>query len=106
MRVFQVRPDGRLEGSRVFAQFDESQGVGRPDGMKVDTEGHLYTTGPGGLWILAPDGTILAQLRFPERTANCAWGDPDRRSLYVTASTSVYRLRTLVPGVPPPRRSH
>ena len=99
VRVFNVREDGTLAGGEVFAQFEESQGAGRPDGMKVDTEGNLYTTGPGGLWIAAPDGTLLGHLRFPERTANCAWGDDDHRSLYVTASTSVYRLRTLVPGI-------
>lgn len=100
VRRFQVREDGTLGGGEVFAQFEESQGAGRPDGMKVDVAGNLYTTGPGGLWIVAPDGTILGQLRFPERTANCGWGDHDLHSLYVTATHSVYRLRTLTPGVP------
>lgn len=104
VRVFQVRENGWIEGGRVFAQFQESQGVGRPDGMKVDVEGNLYTTGPGGLWMIAGDGTPLGHLRFPERTANCAWGDTDFQSLYVTASTSVYRLRTLLPGIRPLRR--
>ncbi|HTE20635.1 MAG TPA: SMP-30/gluconolactonase/LRE family protein, partial [Armatimonadota bacterium] len=66
-----------------------------------DVEGNLYTTGPGGLWIISPDGTPLAHIHFPEKTANCAWGE-DRRSLYVTASTSIYRLRTQIPGAPPP----
>jgi len=102
VRVFAVRPDGRLEGGEVFAQFEAAQGEGRPDGMKVDTAGNLYTTGPGGLWIIAPDGEVLGRARFPEKTANCAWGDADYRSLYVTASTSVYRLRVLIPGVVPP----
>jgi gluconolactonase len=100
VRVFDVREDGTLDGGAVFAQFEESQGVGRPDGMKVDTDGNLYTTGPGGLWIIGPDGTPLGQIRFPERTANCGWGEDDLRSLYVTATTSVYRLRTQIPGVP------
>lgn len=100
VRVFDMNSDGTLSGGAVFAQFEEAQGAGRPDGMKVDTEGNLYTTGPGGLWIVAPDGTLLAHLRFPERTANCAWGDWDYRSLFVTASTSVYRLRTEIPGLP------
>jgi len=104
VRVFPVRADGTLEEGRVFAEFREDQGEGRPDGMKVDEEGNLYTTGPGGLWIIGADGTPLAHLRFPEKTANCAWGDEDRRSLYVTATSSVYRLRTLVPGIAPPGR--
>jgi len=104
IRAFQVAEDGALTGGDVFAQFSEDQGAGRPDGMKVDEEGNLYTTGPGGLWILGADGTQLGQLRFPEKTANCGWGDADRRSLYVTASTSVYRLRTRIPGIVPRRR--
>jgi gluconolactonase len=101
VRVFDVAADGTLSGGEVFAKFSAEYGEGRPDGMKVDEEGNLYTTGPGGLWIIAPDGEQLGHLRFPEKTANCAWGDSDRRSLYVTASTSVYRLRTLIPGVGP-----
>jgi gluconolactonase len=100
VRVFEVLPDGTLANGRVFAQFDESQGVGRPDGMKVDVEGTLYTTGPGGVWIVEPGGAIRAHLRFPEKTANLAWGDGDLRGVYVTASTSVYRLRVPVPGIP------
>jgi gluconolactonase len=105
VRVFEVLPDGTLAHSRVFAQFHAEQGVGRPDGMKVDTEGNLYTTGPGGVWILNRAGELLAHLRFPERTANLAWGDDDFRSLYVTATSSVYRLRVLAPGVAPRGRS-
>jgi gluconolactonase len=101
VRVFDVAEDGALSGGKVFAQLREDAGVGRPDGMKVDTEGNLYTTGPGGLWIVSAEGEVLAQVRFPEKTANCAWGDADYRSLYITASTSVYRLRTLIAGVRP-----
>jgi len=102
IRRFRVAEDGELSGGEVFAQLREADGVGRPDGMKVDEEGNLYTTGPGGLWILSSGGEVLAQIRFPEKTANCAWGDADYRSLYVTASTSVYRLPCLVSGVRPP----
>lgn len=101
VRVFTMNTDGTPGASRVFVQFEATQGEGRPDGMKVDVEGNLYTTGPGGLWIISPEGTPLAHVRFPEKTANCAWGE-DYRSLYVTASTSIYRLRTQIPGVPPP----
>jgi gluconolactonase len=104
VHAFDVRADGMLENNRIFARFREEQGAGRPDGMKVDREGNLYTTGPGGLWVVAPDGTQLAQVRFPERTANCAWGGGDWRSLFVTATSSVYRLRTLIPGIAPVTR--
>jgi gluconolactonase len=102
VRVFQVRPDGTLHGGEVFAQFQQEQGEGRPDGMKVDTEGNLYTTGPGGVWILNPGGEILGRILMPEKQANCAWGDADRRTLYICATTSVYRIRTLIPGIVPP----
>lgn len=101
IRVFPVRPDGTLEEGRVFAEFSAEHGEGRPDGMKVDLNGNVYTTGPGGLWILAPDGEKLAHVRLPEKSSNCAWGD-DGQSLYITASTCVFRIRTRVPGVLPP----
>lgn len=101
VRVFKVRGDGTLAEGRLFATFPEDAGEGRPDGMKMDVEGNLYTTGPGGVWIVSPDGTILGHLIFPERTANLAWGDGGWRGLYVTATSSVYRLRVLVAGVPP-----
>jgi gluconolactonase len=95
---FDGQADGTLQGGEIFVQLDQEAGVGRPDGMKVDEAGNIYTTGPGGLWIIAPDGEILAQIRFPERTANCAWGDADRRGLYICATTSIYRLRTGMGG--------
>jgi gluconolactonase len=97
VRVFDVREDGTLSGGAILSEFSPEAGEGRPDGLKVDVLGNLYTTGPGGLWIVAPDGTHLGHLRLPEKSANCAWGD-DGRSLYITASTSVYRIRTRVHG--------
>ena len=75
---------------------------GSPDGMKVDSAGTLYCAGPGGVWIIAPDGTHLATLAMPEKPSNCAWGDEDWRSLYVTAKASVYRFRLDTPGIPIP----
>ena len=99
VRAFDVRPDGTLAGSRIFADMDHPQ-PGSPDGMKVDQEGHLYVTGATGIWIFEPDGTHLGVIATPERPANCAWGDADLRTLYVTARTSLYRIRTTVPGMP------
>jgi gluconolactonase len=100
-RVFRVREDGTLEGGGLFAEYDPERGEGRPDGMKVDTAGNVYTTGPGGLWIVAPDGDLLGHVAIPEKTANCGWGDEDLQSLYICSSTSLYRLRTHIPGIPP-----
>jgi len=98
VRVFDVRPDGRLSNSRVLADMDHPQ-PGSPDGMKIDAEGHLYVTGATGVWVFEPDGTCLGVFVTPERPANCAWGDPDRQTLYITAQTSLYRVRTIVPGL-------
>jgi gluconolactonase len=73
--------------------------LGSPDGMKVDVEGNLYITGGGGLWVVDPAGRHLGTIPFPELPANLAFGDDDLRSIYVTARTSIYRLRINVPGI-------
>lgn len=99
VRVFAVAPDGSLSGSRIWASTT-GEGAGAPDGMKLDVGGNLYTCGPGGIHVFAPDATCLGVIRVPEYTANFAWGDDDFRSLYITASTSLYRIRTKVPGRP------
>jgi gluconolactonase len=98
VRAFDVRLDGTLANGRVFADMDHPQ-PGSPDGMKVDVEGNLYVTGATGVWVFAPDGTHLGVIVTPERPANCAWGDADHRTLYITAQTSLYRVRVQVPGV-------
>jgi sugar lactone lactonase YvrE len=73
--------------------------------MEVDVEGNLYVCGPGGIWVLSPDGDRLGLIALPEAPHNLAWGDADCRSLYVTALTSVYRLRLGLPGRPPVLRT-
>ena len=82
----------------IIADMDHPQ-PGSPDGMKLDVEGHLYVTGATGVWVFEPDGTCLGVIVTPERPANCAWGDADRQTLYITARTSLYRVRTTVPGL-------
>lgn len=101
IRAFDVRPDGTLANSRILADLRAPE-PGVPDGLKVDVEGQLYCTGPGGIWVIAPGGTILGRILTPEVPANVAWGDADWRSLYITARTSIYRLRLEIPGVPVP----
>jgi gluconolactonase len=97
VRAFDVQADGRLTNSRILADLDHPQ-PGSPDGMKVDEAGHLFVTGATGIWVFEPDGTHLGVIVTPERPANCAWGDADRKSLYITARTSLYRIRVKVPG--------
>ena len=99
IRVFDVKPDGTLANSRVWAKTT-GEGAGAPDGMKFDAQGNLYCCGPGGIHVFAPDATCLGVIRVPEYTANFCWGDADFRSLYITASTSIYRMRTAIPGRP------
>jgi gluconolactonase len=96
VRAFQVNADGSLGENRIFADMDHPQ-PGSPDGMKCDANGNLYVTGATGVWVFEPAGTCLGVIVTPERPANCAWGD-DGYSLYVTARTGLYRIRTHVPG--------
>jgi gluconolactonase len=99
IRVFDVRLDGTITGGSVWAE-PKGEGRGAPDGMKIDSAGNLYCTGPGGIHIFAPDATSLGVIKAPEGVANFCWGDADMRSLFITASTSVYRARVKVPGLP------
>jgi len=73
--------------------------IGRPDGMKVDQQGNIYCTGPGGIWIMQPDGKCLGRVMMPEQPANFGWSDQDWKTLYITARTSIYRMRLLVAGI-------
>jgi gluconolactonase len=97
LRAFDVREDGTLENSRIICDMDHPQ-PGSPDGLKVDEEGHIYVTGATGVWVFESDGELLGVVAPPERPANCAWGDEDKKSLYLTAQTSLYRIRTTVAG--------
>jgi gluconolactonase len=97
IRAFDVTADGTLAGGAVWAETT-GEGAGAPDGMKIDAAGNLYCCGPGGIHVFAADATCLGVIRVPEYAANFAWGEADLRSLFVTASTSLYRVRTVVPG--------
>ncbi|MBX6368828.1 MAG: SMP-30/gluconolactonase/LRE family protein, partial [Rhodospirillales bacterium] len=99
IRVFEVAADGTLRNGRVWAQTT-GEGAGAPDGMKLDSAGNLYCCGPGGIHVFASDATCLGVIRTPEYPANFCWGDEDFRSLFITASTSIYRIRIAVPGTP------
>jgi gluconolactonase len=100
IRAFDVRADGTLGKGRLFAPL-KSQGNWGADGMKVDVEGNVYCTGPGAVEVFDPSGKPLGRILFPEAAANLGWGDPDARGLFVTAHTSLYRIRLNIPGVRP-----
>jgi gluconolactonase len=102
IHAFELDAGGRVVRRRIFADMSSDETDGVPDGMKVDVEGRIYCTGPGGTWVFAPDGSRLGIIRTPEIPANLAFGGPDLRTLFFTARTSVYTLRVKVAGQPHP----
>jgi gluconolactonase len=100
-RKIVLRLDLEDSSSDVLFDMTDAPGEDAIDGIKVDEEGNLYVCGPGGIWVLSPDGEHLGTLRLPEAPHNLAWGDEDGRTLYVTAETSVYRVRLGIPGIRP-----
>ena len=99
--VFDVMPDGTVTNERVFAELKDASQSGVPDGLKVDLEGNVYSTGPGGVWVFSPSGKLWGRIYVPETATNLAWGESDRKTLYITASKSLYRIRLKVAGVRP-----
>jgi gluconolactonase len=102
IHALELDAGGTMVRRRIFADMSSDETDGVPDGMKVDVEGRVYCTGPGGTWVFAPDGTRLGIIRTPEIPANLAFGGPDLRTLFFTARTSVYTLPVKVPGQPHP----
>ncbi|PYM59246.1 MAG: gluconolactonase [Candidatus Rokuibacteriota bacterium] len=102
IHVLELDAAGKMMRRRIFADMSSDETDGVPDGMKVDVEGRVYCTGPGGTWVFAPDGSPLGIIRTPEVPANLAFGGPDLKTLFFTARTSVYTMRVKVPGQPHP----
>jgi gluconolactonase len=104
IRAFDVEESGLLAMAtdRVFATLQDER-IGVPDGMKVDVEGNVYCTGPGGIWIFDRDGTHLGTVATGAQTTNVAWGDDDWKTLYFTTWRTLGRIRMNIPGIPVPR---
>jgi len=102
IHAIDVDAGGNMTGRRIFADLNEGSEPGIPDGMKVDSKGRVYCTGPGGIWVLEPSGKRVGIIRFPEQAVNFAFGGPDLRTLFCCAYTSVYALRVRTPGQPHP----
>jgi gluconolactonase len=98
---YTVKPDGTLTDGKRFFEAGPYAHHGAPDGMKVDQQGNLYSAGPGGVWIFSPAGKHLGTIEIPEPVGNLAWGGSDHKTLYIAASTSIYRISLSVPGVYP-----
>jgi gluconolactonase len=101
IRVYDVGVNGDLSNGRVFGTEAGPPQSGVPDGMKVDLDGNLFVTGPLGVWVWDSSGKHLGTIVMPEQPANLAWGDADWRTLYITATTSVYRIKTRTRGFVP-----
>ncbi len=100
LRAYDVQPDGTLTNGRMLIDLNSDPRPGITDGMKVDTKGNIWESGPGGIWIISPQGKALGHIQVPELVANVAFGDPDYKTLYIPARTSVYKLRVNVRGIP------
>jgi gluconolactonase len=95
---YDVAAGGGLSNGDVFFDMTGAPGEDAIDGIKVDEAGNLFVCGPGGIWLLSPQGRHLGTLKLPEDAHNLAWGDDDARTAYITARTSIYRLRSRIAG--------
>lgn len=85
----------------IFADMTNAKGEDAIDGVKVDVQGNVYVSGPGGLWIFSPEGTHLGTVIAPKHPHNMAWGDDDGKTLYLTAQSGLYKMKLNIPGVRP-----
>lgn len=97
---YTVNPDGSIKDPKLLYDATGDKREGAPDGMKVDVEGNIYSAGPGGVWIFSPDGKPIATLLIPERVGNLTFGAADRKTLYIAASSSIYRVQLNIAGLP------
>lgn len=97
---YRVQPDGALTEPKLIYDATADTRPGSPDGMKVDEQGNIYSTGPGGVWIFSPEGKPLGTILISEKAANVTWAGPDRKTLYITASSSIYRVHLNIAGAP------
>jgi len=98
IRVFDIEADGSLSDGAIWAEIS-GEGEGVPDGMKCSTDGHILCNGPGGVHILDPQGQTLGVILTPEKSTNFCFAGPGSGQLYITASTSVYRIQTRLAGL-------
>jgi gluconolactonase len=95
---YDVRPDGTVANGRLFADMSMGKGNGNPDGMKFDERGNLYSVGPGGIWVFNPAGKQIGLIVPPENAPGFAFGDPDRKTIYIAASSKLARVKLNIAG--------
>jgi gluconolactonase len=96
---YRVQADGSLTDGTVFLDCSSDPRLGSPDGVRVDKKGNVYGSGPGGVWIISPEGKHIGTIQVPENVSNVGWGDKDGKTLYITASASLYRIKLNIEGV-------
>lgn len=101
IRVYRFHPDGTISDGKIFANEDDGTKDGVPDGIRIDKQGNLFVVGPRGIWVWSPAGVHLGTIELPEQPANLAWGGDDNATLYITATTSVYKIPTKTRGFVP-----
>jgi gluconolactonase len=99
VRRYDVQPDDTLTNSQMFIDMSSDKAGGITDGMKVDTKGNVWESGPRGIWIMSPEGKHLGTILMPEFVANLCFGDHDNKTLYIAARTGVYKIRVNIPGL-------
>jgi gluconolactonase len=100
VRAYDVNPDGTLKNSRMLIDMSADTRSGITDGMKVDTAGNIWESGPTGVWVITPEGKHIGTILVPELVANVEFGDADHKTLYIAARSSVYKIRVNIPGIP------
>lgn len=99
IRVFDVAADGSVSNGRLFAELSDPDAEGNADGMAVDADGRLYSTGPGGVWVFTPEGQLVDRIAVPQPATNVTFGGADGQVLFITAGSSVYRIQLTASGV-------
>ena len=100
IRRYEVQPDDTLANGQLLIDMSTDMSPGITDGMRVDSEGNIYESGPGGVWIVSPEGKHLGTIRTPEKVTNLSFGDPDWKTVYISARTTIYKIRVNTPGQP------
>jgi len=98
IRVFNIGQDWKISGGDIWTELWDEKQIGRPDGIKFDRDGNLFSTGPGGIWIFSKDAVLLGRIYLPDKTSNLTWGEDERNVLYITSSDKVYRLPSITTG--------
>ena len=96
---YPVKADGSVGEGKMLLDASGEREAGGPDGIRVDKKGNIYGAGPGGVWIISPEGKHLGTIKVPEVVSNVAWGDKDGKALYITGSTSIYRIKLSAIGL-------